>query len=172
MRLGGGKADAMNGKLTNRARAEPEVRVKIGKKEECWKTLATLIAKRACAIHERRAGTAEEGMELWKLAESQIERPLCCGILKLTGGWLISFNSAEMGASEIEICAEPRRLILLGRNPKIGGIGSQEPTVRILGLPEKVDPATVRVMQEGPILDIELRTAETANEVRAAAHAA
>lgn len=172
MRLGGGKADAMNGTLTNRARAQPEICIKIGKKEECWKTLSTLIAKRASAIHERRAGTAEEGIELWKLAESQVEKPLCCGILKLTGGWLISFNSVEMGASELEICAEPRRLILLGRNPKIGGVGSQEPVVRVLRLPEEVDPASVKVIQEGPILDIELRAAATAKQAHAAAHAA
>ncbi len=141
------------------ARAGPAVHVSIGKKEECWKTLAALIQKHASAIYQRRAETAEQGAELWKLAESQIEQPLCCGILNLTGGWLLSFNAAELGTTDIEVCVEPRRLILLGTNPSIGGTGASDPVVRVLRLPDAVDPSSLKVRQEGPILDIELRAA-------------
>jgi hypothetical protein len=151
-----------------RTHADPSLHVKIGNREECWKTLAALIQKRACAIYQRRAETADEGAELWKLAESQIERPLCCGILKLTGGWLVSLNAGELGTTDVEVCAEPHRLVLLGRNPTIAGTGITDPVVRVLSLPDEIDPASMKLRQVGPILDIELRSAVTATQGHAA----
>ena len=142
-----------------RGRADPSLHVRVGNREECWKTLAALIQKRASAIYQRRAETADEGTELWKLAESQVEKPLCCGILKLTSGWLVSFNAAELATTDVEVCAEPHRLVLLGRNPSIGGTGAIDPVVRVLRLPEAVDPSSLKVRQQGPILDIELHSA-------------
>lgn len=137
------------------------VQIRIGSAEECWETLAALIAKRASAIYDLRAETKEEGTDVWQLAQTQIERPLCCGMLKLTGGWLISFNSAELGTSEIEICVEPRRLVLLGRN-SVGGSGAKDAVVRVVKLPSEVDPSRVTVTREGPIIDVELHNAVTA----------
>jgi hypothetical protein len=151
------------------ARIGQGLQIKIGNQQDCWKTLAALIAKRASAIYHRRAETREDGTEAWQLAQAQVERPLCCGILKLTGGCLISFNSAELGTSEIEVCVEPRRLVLLGRN-SIGGSGAKDAVVRVLKLPNEVDPSTVTVTREGPIVDIELRNA--ASPAVAAAEAA
>jgi hypothetical protein len=147
----------------------PGIQIKIGKPEECWKTLASLICRRACAIYERRATTREEGPEIWHLAESQIERPLCCGMLKLNRGWQISFDAAEMGTTEIDVCVEPRRLILLGKK-SIGGTGATDSVVRVLKLPNEVDPGTVSMRREGPIIDIELQDAEPGQH-RAAARA-
>jgi hypothetical protein len=135
--------------------------IRIGNTEDCWKTLAALIAKSASAIYNRRAETHEEGTEAWQLAQAQVERPLCCGILKLTGGWLISFNSAELGTSEIQICVEPRRLVLLGRN-SFGGSGAKDAVVRVLKLPSEVDPSRITFTREGPIIDIELHNAANA----------
>jgi len=149
-------------------RAAPSLHVRIGDREDCWKTLAALIQKRADAIFQRRAQAAEEGAELWKLAESQIERPLCCGILKLTGGWLVSVNAGELGTTDLEICAEPHRLILLGRNPSIGGTGSSDPVVRVLRLQEAIEPSSLKVRQEGPILDIEVHSAAVPAQPEAA----
>lgn len=149
-------------------RAAPSLHVKIGNREECWKTLAALIQKRACAIFQRRAEAAEEGTELWKLAESQIERPLCCGVLKLTGGWLVSFNAAELGTTDVEVCAEPHRLVFFGRNASIAGTGISDPVVRVLRLPEAIDPSSLNVRQEGPILDIELHSAVAPTQAHAA----
>jgi hypothetical protein len=137
------------------------VHIRIGSQEDSWKTLADLIAKRASAIYTRRAETHEEGPEIWQLAQSQIEQPLCCGMLKLTGGWLISFNSAELGTSEIEVCVEPRRLVLLGRN-SVGASGVKEAVVRVVKLPNEVDPSRVTVTREGPIIDIDLHDAVNA----------
>jgi HSP20 family molecular chaperone IbpA len=148
-----------------------DIQIRIGASEECWKTLAKLIAKRAGAIYQRRSATAEEGMDLWELAESQVEKPLCCGILKLDDGCLITLNSAEMGTSEIELCAEPRRLILLGRN-RMGGTGKSDAVVRVLRLPDEVDPGSLTFRQEGAILDIELRNSKPREEASVTATAA
>lgn len=134
--------------------------IRIGSQQDCWKTLAALIDKRAAAIYARRAETHEDGTDPWQLAQTQIERPLSCGILKLTGGWLISFNSAELGTSEIELCVEPHRLVLVGRN-FVGGSGAIEPVVRVVKVPNEVDTSRVTFTREGPIIDVELRDARS-----------
>lgn len=134
------------------------VQIRIGTEPDCWKALAALVAKRASAIYKRRAETHEEGSEMWQLAQTQIEQPLCCGMLKLSGGWLISFNAAELGTSEIEICVEPHRLVLLGRN-SVGGAGEKDAVVRVVKLPDAVDPSRVTTTREGPIIDVELYNA-------------
>jgi hypothetical protein len=171
-----GLEDAMP-QTVRTGRASEGIQVKIGCAEDCWKTLAALIAKRAAAIYNRRVGTQEEGTEIWQLAQAQIERPLSCGILKLTRGLLISFNSADLGTPEIEVCVEPRRLVLLGRNSCMGGSGAKDAAVRVLKLPNEVDPSRVTLTREGPIIDIELHDAArssvaTAKAVRSAGAAA
>jgi hypothetical protein len=151
--------------------ADPAIHITIGKAQDCWKTLAALISQRACAICRLRAETGEEGSDVWALAERQIEKPLCCGMLKLTGGWLVSLDSAEMASTEIEVCAEPHRLILLGRTPSIGSTGARNPVVRVLKLSNEVNPESLAIRREGPIIDIELHDA-VPNRPRAAAQAA
>jgi hypothetical protein len=145
------------------ARADPPVEVTIGKAEDCWKSLAALIAKRADAIYRRRASAGEEGPEIWKLAEAQIEKPLCCGMLRLDHGWLISLNSANLGSGQIEICAEPHRLIVLGRKQARASTGVNEVAVRVLKLPNEVSPEPVKIRQHGPIIDVELRDCTAAD---------
>lgn len=139
----------------------PGAQVRIATQQDCWKALAALIDKRAAAIYDRRRETHDEGPDPWQLAQAQVEQPLSCGILKLTGGWLISFNSAELGASEIEFCVEPRRLVLFGRN-YLGGSGRKDVVVRVVKLPNEVDTSRATFTREGPIIDIELRNAPTA----------
>jgi len=132
------------------------IQIEVGNVQECWKLLAALVAKRAHAIFGRRAAAREEGPEIWQLAESQIEKPLCCGLLRLTGGWLISFNSAEMACAQIKVCAEPRRLIILGTNPPTGAAGAKDAAVRVLKLPNEVDPKSLSFRAHGPVIDVEL----------------
>jgi hypothetical protein len=145
------------------------VQVKILEPGDCWKTLATLIAKRAEAIFQRRAETREEGAEAWQLAQAQVERPLCSGVLRLQNGWLISFNSAQIGTGEIDVCVEPKRLVLLGRTPSIGAAPCKDCVVRVLKLPSDVDPTKVCIRREGPIIDLELQDARRSDVVAQAA---
>ena len=146
------------------------VQVKIRDPRDCWRTLAALIAKRANEIHLRRAETGEDGLDAWQLAQLQIEKPLCCGVLRLTGGWLVSFNSGELASGNIEICAEPHRLIVIGTNPPTGGAGTKFPIVRILKLPSEIDSRSVSVRCQGPIVDVEMRDcAISTNQAAAAA---
>ena len=145
------------------------IQIEVGNVQECWILLSVLIAKRAHAIFGRRAAAREEGPEIWQLAESQIEKPLCCGLLRLTGGWLISFNSAEMASTRIKICAEPRRLILLGTNPPTGATGAKDTAVRVLKLPNEVDPESLSFRAHGPVIDVELHDRVSAQGRAAAA---
>ncbi len=157
------------GPLGAPAPATAAVQVKILEPENCWKILAALIAKRAEAIFQRRAETREEGPEVWQLAQAQVELPLCCGVLRLQNGWLISFNSAQIGTGEIDVCVEPNRLVLLGRPPSIGAAPCNDCVVRVLKLPSEADPSKICVRREGPIIDLELHDARRAGAVAQAA---
>jgi hypothetical protein len=150
-------------------KADCSVQVKIGDPRDCWRTLAALIAKKADEIYLRRAETGEEGLDAWQLAQLQIEKPLCCGLLRLTRGWLISFSSGELASAEIEICPEPNRLIIISRNPPTGAAGGKCPAVRVLKLPNEINSQSVSVRCQGPIIDVELRDRATTTMQAAAA---
>lgn len=143
------------------SKADCSVQVKIGDPRDCWRTLAASIAKQANGIYLRRAETGEEGLDVRQLAQLQVEKPLCCGLLRLTGGWLISFYSGGLASGKIEIFAEPQRLIVIGRNSPTGGAGAKFPVIRVLKLPNEIDPQSVNVKCQGPIIDVELRDRAT-----------
>lgn len=145
------------------------IRVKLEKPEDCWSILAGLIARRAAAIRHRRTDAGEEGTEIWQLAEAQTEQTLCCGMLKLTGGWLVSFNAAEMGAAEIDLCVEPHRMVLLGHGSSVGVAGDIDYRVRVVKFPNQVDPQNVTIRRQGPIVDVELKDAACDRALRASA---
>jgi hypothetical protein len=142
-----------------RAREEHHIKVKVAKRAECWEILAALVARRAPEINRWRAGMPDDGAGAWQLAQSQTQQPLSCGILKQDHGRLITLDSSHLRTSEIEFCAEPRRLILLGRYKATDKADKRDPVVRVLMLPDEVEPSSLRIMQQGPIVHIELRKA-------------
>lgn len=140
-------------------RGEHTISVKIMSPAECCKIVAALIAKHASEINRRRAGILADGTDAWQLAQSEIEDPLSCGILKKDDGCLVTLDSSSIGTSEIEVCAEPRRLILLGWHKATDRQDKRDPAVRVLTLPDEVKPSSMSIRQQGPILDTELHTA-------------
>lgn len=131
------------------------VRVMIADTPRILKTIADAIARRAYEIYSDRGAEPGNEREDWRKAESEVLAPLCCGILKLNDGVLIEADTSQLNAKEIELCIEPRRLIIASISP-VPENGRDRMTFRVLGLANEVDPETATMKLRGPILEIQL----------------
>jgi len=139
------------------------VNVGIGNASECQRAISAAIAKRAYEIYQLRGRIPGCDLENWRLAESEVLRPLgSYGMLDSKEETVISMRCNALGGKEIdklEVCVEPRRLILAGK--KGNGAAARDLTTvyRVLRLKEEFDPSSVKLTmkQHGTLLEIQLR---------------
>jgi len=118
----------------------------------------------------------ELGHELkdWREAESEILHPLNCGFLVLDNSVELSLDAASFGEGEIQICVEPRNLMICGMDrtntPDIASKSADQSVIRTLELPLEIDPSTVTAGFRGRTIEIDLPKACAKN--KAAANAA
>jgi len=152
---------------------EEEPKIRIMSMPEGWEALAEVVAHRAEEINRRSGDAWDKNVDPWELAENQVEKPLMCGLVDREGGVRrVTLNSLSVGTKEIDISAEPHRLILLGWNKASSEKDRGEPAVRVLTLADEVEPSSLKVKRAGHILDIELDKAAPHSRVTAAAKTA
>ena len=83
-----------------RVKEEPIV-TKIGDAADFRKKMSAAIAKRAYEIYQRQGRRLGRDQENWRLAESEILQPLCCGMLHSNDGIAISLFCTAMGAKKL-----------------------------------------------------------------------
>jgi HSP20 family molecular chaperone IbpA len=148
---------------------------------DCTKRIAEIIARRAFQINEARGFTPGHEMEDWKRAESEIVTPFC-------GGWTVENDRIVVNASAslfregaIEICVEPRRLAIFGKQRTSSGYNKfaevpydtqEKEVVRILDLPVEIDPAVAAARFDHCMLEISLPKSRSARGIHAASRAA
>lgn len=71
-----------NKPLTAESGEAPATNVRIGDATECRKAISNAVAKRAYEIYERSRRQPGCDRKNWSLAESEILKPLSCGVLK------------------------------------------------------------------------------------------
>ncbi len=129
------------------------------KPDACRKEISDALRERAYEIYRRRGKRAGNAHEDWQLAEKDLLEPLCCGILSSKDGIVISLHQSDLPVSEIEVCAEPRRLVVIQKTHSGDDPEEIKRTFRVLPLGVEVDPASVAVRPHGRFLDIEVRKA-------------
>ncbi len=139
------------------------------------------IARRAFQISESRGFAPGHEMEDWRRAESEVVRPLNCGFLVSDNKIELTTDAACFDEGEIEVCAEPWRLVICGtdrackpgkmpeRNASHAG---QDVIFRSLKLPHEVLPSQATARFKGRILEIDLPTAQRMQAVRTLKNAA
>lgn len=144
------------------AREQPRVNVKIGNTADCLKAISTAITKKAYEIYRMRGGTPGHEREDWQLAEKEVLRPTCCcGILESKDGSVISMLPSALGVagiSDIEFCAEPRRLLIKAK--RAAAPESENATVyRVLPLRREFDASSLKLRpkEHGSLIEIEMR---------------
>ena len=143
------------------SRGQPFIDVKIGNSEECLAAISKAIEMRGTEISQREGCPAGREQEHLRLAESEVLRPLACGVLDSNDEVTISLFCSALGAKnikEIEVCVEPRRLILAGRR----GLSSESTETatfyRVLQVKDDLDPssATLKLKSNGSLLQIHI----------------
>jgi hypothetical protein len=148
------------------------VKVSIGDARQILNTFYDAIAQRAYEIYRRRGGLEGGELQDWADAERELLHPLCCGTLELEDRVIVSTDASALDAKQIEICVEPRRLIVVGMKEAADTSGARQAVYRVCALPVAVDPSRVQVKQRGCTLDIVMRKAGTGKGRNVAAKAA
>jgi hypothetical protein len=148
---------------------------------DCTKKISDIVARRAFQISEARGFTPGHEMEDWKRAESELVSPIC-------GGWTLANDKIVVTATAslykegaIEICVEPRRLAVFGRQrtstghnmPAKDRYNTQEKEiVRILELPVEIDPSGATARFDHCMLEMSLPKARSFRGIGADSRAA
>src|SRR5579864_5978386 len=132
--------------------------VKIGDAIVCSKAISDAVAKRAYEIYERSGRQPGCDRKNWFLAESEILKPLNCGLLKSKDGVTVSICRSSLNAKEIEVCVEPHRLVVMAHKDSNSTI-RQAATYRVLSLADEVEPSSVKLKAHGRLLEIKLSKA-------------
>lgn len=146
--------------LTAESSEAQATNVRIGNATECRKAISDAVAKRAYEIYERSGRQPGSDRKNWFLAESEIIKPLNCGLLKSKEGVTVSICRSSLSAKDIDVCAEPHRLIVMARNDSNSTIG---PTAayRVLSLADEIEPSSLKLRAHGRVLEIKLSKADT-----------
>ena len=144
-------------------------KVTVGDAAQCEQRLSAAIARRAEEIARHRGASAGDAAEDRRLAEKDIVRPFCGGILESKEGFTVSLCRSSFAPEEIEVCAEPRRLIVIEMK-KTPAEASERPTVfRVLPLHRDCDPSSLAIHRRGSIFELELHNPPVSKEQRYAA---
>lgn len=144
-----------NKPLTAESSEAPVSNVRIGDATECRKAISDAVAKRAYEIYERAGRQPGCDRKNWFLAESEILKPLSCGVLKSKDGVNVSICRSSLSAKDIEVCVEPHRLIVMGHADSDSIIGAAA-TYRVLSLADEIEPSSVKLRAHGSLLEIKL----------------
>lgn len=122
--------------------------------------LREAVARRAYQLFESEGCSPGHAGEDWRHAESEVVRPLACGLLTGDDKVSVSTDISIFDEGGVQVCVEPRRLSIYGR-PRIqsaspGACPLRESVYRVLDLPVEVDPSQVQARFNGPILEIDL----------------
>jgi len=137
---------------------ESATNVRIGNATECRKAISDAVAKRAYEIYERSGRQPGFDRKNWSLAESEILKPLSCGVLKSKDGVNVSICRSSLSAKDIEVCVEPHRLIVMAHKDSDSVIG-RAGTYQVLSLADEIEPSSVKLRAHGGLLEIKLSKA-------------
>jgi HSP20 family protein len=128
--------------------------------------ISVAIALRAYELFEARGAEHGHDWEDWFRAESELLTPISAKVVDIDGGFTVRAQIPGFTRKDIEVQAEPRRLIIYGK--KQGTSEQQEgrgvlkgkvpdEIFRVLDLPHEIDPDDVRATIKNGVLKITLR---------------
>lgn len=133
-------------------------KVSIGDLSKTLVATSKAVANRAYQISQRRGRWPGPDREDLLLAEKDVLRPLSCyGSVDSIDKAVFSVFFGAMGTKDlvqIEVCAEPDRLIFVGTKRAFSKSAAGEKIYRVVSLEGEFDPSSMCLRQEGPIVHI------------------
>lgn len=172
----------MNQQLAaTRTKTGRSIRIIFDNSADRTKAIHDAVARRAYHIFESRGFAPGHDWEDWLLAESEIVRPLQCGLLELDGRISLTTDASCFERGEIAAYVEPRSLTLSGIASPCKERRKEEAEqtdlrgeliFRAMGLPHEVNPFGVKAKFNGCMLELSLPKTATDKEMHAQAKAA
>jgi HSP20 family molecular chaperone IbpA len=126
------------------------------------------VTRRAYELFESRAREHGHDWEDWFQAESELLRPVSTAVSEAAGRFSIRVNVFGLGANELKVSIEPKRISILGRKEMSSAAGAPpsdfypDQILRMIDISSEVDPAGAVVELQNGILKFELPKAATA----------
>jgi HSP20 family molecular chaperone IbpA len=143
--------------------------------------ISDAIAHRAYELFETRGREHGHDWEDWFRAESALLTPLPARIVDIDGGLKVRAEVPGFTGKDVEVWAEPQRLIIYAKKQKIsepekGGAvlhgKTSDEIFRVLDLPHEIDPDNLTVTVKNEVLEVTLPKVNPGKKMTAAVKAA
>lgn len=127
--------------------------------------ISNAIARRAFELFEARGSEHGHDSEDWFHAESELLTPVPATVLDTDGGFTVRAELPGFTGKDVEVRAEPRRLIIYAKRRKTseqerGKVVLQETMAdevfRVLELPHEIDPDNMTATIKHEVLEVTL----------------
>ena len=142
------------------------VQIRLMDATEQTRRIHAATASRAYEIFRSRPSGSCHEAEDWRLAESQLVRPMCFGEMPVNGHIWIGTNLSSFLDGTTELWVSPRQITISGkpcRAPYSNAIETNcppdEPIFRVAHLPVEIDPSGVEAKVDEWSLEILLKKA-------------
>src|SRR5581483_2367600 len=148
---------------------------------ERTRQISAAIARRAYELFEARGSEHGHDCEDWFRAESELLTPIPATVVEADGGFTITADVSGFTGKDVEVLAEPRRLIIRakkqatlkeakGRTAFQGKISDE--MFRVLELLYEIDPDNMTDVIKNGVLEVSLARVNPGKKMAAGAKAA
>ena len=143
--------------------------------------ISNAIARRAFELFEARGSEHGHDCEDWFHAESELLTPVPATVVDTDGGFLIRAELPGFTVKDVEVRAEPRRLIIYAKKRKTSEQEKGKPVLqekvsdevfRVLELPHEIDPDNVTARIKNEVLEVTLAKVSSGKKIAVGAKAA
>lgn len=148
---------------------------------ERTRRISAAIARRAYELFEARGSEHGRDCEDWFRAESELLTPIPATVADVDGGLTVTAEVPGFTGKDVEILAEPRRLILRAKKQETvvqaeGGTAFQgkmsNEMFRVLELPHEIDPDNMTAAIKNGVLEVSLAKVHPGKKIAAGVKAA
>jgi len=132
---------------------------------EQTRLISAAIARRAYELFEARGSEHGHDCEDWLRAESELLTPLPATVVDTAGGFTVRADLRAFTGKDVEVRAEPKRLIISAQKRKTSEPGKGQAVrqkdmyaevFRVLELPHEIDPDNMKATIENEMLEVTL----------------
>lgn len=132
---------------------------------ERTRQISAAVARRAYELFEARGSEHGHDCEDWFRAESELLTPIPATVVDTDGGFTVTAEVPGFTGKDVEVLAEPRRLIIRAKKQEtveqekertaFRGTMSNE-MFRVLELPHEIDPDNMTAAIKNGVLEVSL----------------
>jgi HSP20 family protein len=143
--------------------------------------ISAAIARRAYELFEARGSAHGHDCEDWFRAESELLTPVPAKVVDTDGGFVVRAELPGFTGKDVEVRAEPRRLIIYAKKRKTSGQEKgkavlqekmSDEVFRVLELPHEIDPDNMAASIKNEVLEVTLAKVSSGKKIAVGVKAA